>query len=140
MDWFEKARAAERLQDWDEAIALVGAHAECYSTDYLMHDNHLWHMDLLASAARFTELTELALSDVHARRRLNRALRDQGMEAVLRDRAKDGDRDALYVLVRLLCETDRVQEADQVIQDFGREDQYAHEIATGFRSPPGGAR
>ncbi|MGR6975084.1 hypothetical protein ACU639_36855 [Streptomyces cynarae] len=102
MEWFEQARAAEQLRDWDAAIALVSAHAECYSTDHYMHDNHLWHMDLLARAERFSELTELALTDVHARRRLNRSFRERGMEAALRSRAKDGDRDALYVLVRLL--------------------------------------
>ncbi|MFF0853272.1 hypothetical protein ACFYVM_19800 [Streptomyces sp. NPDC003280] len=140
MDWFEQARVAEQLRDWDAAIALVSAHAECYSTDHYMHDNHLWHMDLLARAERFSELTELALTDVHARRRLNRSLRDQGMEAVLRSRAKDGDRDALYVLVRLLCETNRAQEAHRAVQDCGPEDQYAHQIVARFRSPSSGTQ
>ncbi|MDI1459305.1 hypothetical protein ACWDU8_22400 [Streptomyces sp. NPDC003388] len=140
MDWFEQARVAEQLRDWDAAIALVSAHAECYSTDHDMHDNHLWHMDLLARAERFSELTELALTDVHARRRLNRSLRDQGMEAVLRSRAKDGDRDALYVLVRLLCETNRAQEAHRAVQDCGPEDQYAHQIVARFRSPSSGTQ
>ncbi|MFF4898211.1 hypothetical protein [Streptomyces sp. NPDC001068] len=135
MDWFEQARAAEQLRDWDAAITLVSAHAECYSSDHHMHGNHLWHMELLARAKRFTELTELGLTDVHARRRLNRSLRDQGMEAALRSRAKDRDPDALYVLVRLLCEANRVQEAHQVAQDFGPEDQYAHRIVARFRTP-----
>ncbi|MBT2369127.1 hypothetical protein J7E88_28380 [Streptomyces sp. ISL-10] len=123
------------LRDWEAAIALVSAHAECYSIDHCMHDNRLWHMDLLARAERFSELTELALTDVHTRRRLNRSLRDQGMEAVLRGRAKDRDRDALYVLVRLLCETNRVQEAHRAAQEFGPEDQHAHQIVARFRSP-----
>ncbi|MER8073636.1 hypothetical protein ABTZ59_35970 [Streptomyces sp. NPDC094034] len=140
MDWFEQARVAEQLGDWDAAIALVSAHAECYSTDHTLHNNHLWHMDLLARAKRFSELTELALTDVHARRRLNRSLRDQGMEAVLRSRAEDGDRDALYVLVRLLCETNRAQEAHRVVQDSGSEDQYAHQIVARFRSPSSDTR
>uniref|UniRef100_A0AAU3I8T3 Tetratricopeptide repeat protein n=1 Tax=Streptomyces sp. NBC_01393 TaxID=2903851 RepID=A0AAU3I8T3_9ACTN len=140
MEWFEQARAAEQLRDWDAAIALVGAHAECYSTDHYMHDNHLWHMDLLARAERFSELTELALTDVHARRRLNRSLRDRGTEAMLRSRAKDGDRDALYILVRLLCETHRAQEAHRAVQDFGPEDQHAHQIVARFRPPSSGAQ
>ncbi|MGY0070447.1 hypothetical protein ACWZEH_27435 [Streptomyces sp. QTS137] len=137
MDWFEQARAAEQLQDWDVAIALVSIHAECHSNDPDMHDNHLWHMDLLARAERVPELTERALTDVHARRRLNRSLRERGMEATLRNRAEDGDRGALYVLVRLLCETSRVQEARQAVQDIGPEDQYAHRIvARGYRNAP----
>jgi hypothetical protein len=48
----ERARAAKQLQDWDVAIALVGAHAECFSDDPDMHDNHVWHIDLLARAER----------------------------------------------------------------------------------------
>ncbi|WP_406477526.1 hypothetical protein [Streptomyces sp. NBC_01615] len=140
MEWFERARAAEQLRDWDAAIALVSARAECYSTDHYMHGNHLWHMDLLARAGRFSELTDLALTDVHARRRLNRSLREQGMEAALRGRAQDGDRDALYVFVRLLCETERAQEAHRAVQDLGPEDQYAHQIVARFRSPSSGAQ
>ncbi|MER6464160.1 hypothetical protein ABT278_27350 [Streptomyces sp. NPDC001228] len=140
MEWFEQARAAEQLRDWDAAIALVSTRAECYSTDHYMHGNHLWHLDLLARAEHFSELTELAVTDVHARRRLNRSLRERGMEAVLRSRAKDGDRDALHVLVRLLCETNRAQEAHRAVQGFGPEDQYAHQIVARFRSPSSGAQ
>ncbi|MEU5092072.1 hypothetical protein [Streptomyces sp. NPDC021356] len=128
MDWLERARAAEQLQEWDVAIALVSAHAECFSDDPDMHDKHLWHMDLLARAERIPELTERALTDSHARRRLDRSLRERGMEAALRDRAEDGDRDALYVLARLMCETGRVQESQKVVQDIGPDDQYAHQI------------
>lgn len=128
MDWLERARAAEQLQEWDVAIALVSAYAECFSDDPDMHDNHLWYMDLLARAERIPELTERALTDSHARRRLNRSLRERGMEAALRDRAEDGDRGALYVLVRLMSETGRVQEAQKVVQDIGPDDQYAHQI------------
>jgi hypothetical protein len=53
------------------------------------------------------------------------------MEAALRDRAEDGDRGALYVLVRLMCETGRVQEAQKVVADIGPEDQYARQIVAG---------
>ncbi|WP_189925427.1 hypothetical protein [Kitasatospora xanthocidica] len=130
MEWFEQAREAEQLRDWDTAITLVSARAECYSADSYAHDNHLWHMALLARAGRLAELTELALTDVHARRRLNASLRERGMEAELRMRAKGGDRGALYGLVRLLCETSRAQEANQAVQDLGREDQHAHQILT----------
>ncbi|WLQ69203.1 MULTISPECIES: hypothetical protein [Streptomyces] len=131
MDWLKRAWAAEQLQDWDEAIALVSAHAECFSHDPDIHDNHLWHMDLLARAERVPELTERALTDSHARRRLNRSLRERGMEAALRDRAEDGDCGALYILVRLMCETGRVQEAQKVVADIGPEDQYARQIVAG---------
>ncbi|MGI5254153.1 hypothetical protein [Actinacidiphila glaucinigra] len=123
MEWFEQVQAAEERRDWDAAIALVSAHAECYSTDWSRHDSHLWHMDLLVCAERFSELAERALTDVHARRRLNRGLRERGMEAALRNRAEAGDRDALYVLVRLLCETSGPQEADRAVQDLGPDDQ-----------------
>lgn len=140
VEWFEQVRAAERRRDWDAAIALVSARAECCSTDPYRHDNHLWHMDLLARAERLSELTERAVADVHARRRLNRSLRERGMEAALRDRAGDGDRGALYVLVRLLCETSRVQEAHRVAQDLGPDDQHAHQIMARFRSPSSGAQ
>ncbi|MET9881190.1 hypothetical protein ABZZ36_42445 [Actinacidiphila glaucinigra] len=122
MEWFEQAGAAEEARDWGAAIALVSAHAECYSRDHHMHDNHLWHMHLLVHAERFSELAELAVTDVHARRRLSSSLGERGMTAALRSRAEDGDRHALYVLVRLLCESDRVQEADRVAQDLGPED------------------
>ncbi|WP_372348336.1 hypothetical protein [Streptomyces sp. KL116D] len=77
MEWFEHASAAETAGDWDIAIDLVSARAECCSTDYNAHGNHLWHMDLLVRAQRLDELAERAGSDVHARRRLNRALRAQ---------------------------------------------------------------
>ncbi|MGI5254539.1 hypothetical protein [Actinacidiphila glaucinigra] len=133
MEWFEQVLAAEEARDWDTAIALVSAYAECFSGDHYRHDNHLWHMDLLVRAERFPELAELARTDVHARRRLNGSLGERGMRAALRSRAEDGDRHALYVLLRLLCETDRVQEARGVVQDLGPEDQYANEIVAGFR-------
>ncbi|MER5385125.1 hypothetical protein ABT040_33450 [Streptomyces sp. NPDC002688] len=135
MDWSEQAEAAVRHQDWDTAIALVSAHAECSSTDHHLHSNHLWHMDLLARADRLSELTERALTDVHARRRLNTTLRERGMETALHTRAADGDRGALYVLVRLLCETSRAREARQVVQDLGPEDEYAHRIVAQFEPP-----
>ncbi|MEV6163138.1 hypothetical protein AB0L71_14640 [Streptomyces sp. NPDC052052] len=131
MDWFEQARVAEQGQDWDVAIALVSAHAECFADDPCLHDNHLWHMDLLARAERIPELTERALTDVHAHRRLNRLLGERGMEAALRNRAEDGDRGALYVLVHLLCGTNRVQEAQQAIQEIDPENEYARQIVAG---------
>ncbi|MFD3584555.1 hypothetical protein [Streptomyces sp. NPDC058683] len=140
MEWFEQARAAEQVCDWDAAIALVSVHAECYSADSAAHDSHLWHLDLLVRAERRTELTELARTDVHARRRLNRSLRERGMEAALRNRAEDADRDALYVLVRLLCETGRAREAARVVQDLGPDDRHAHQIVAHFGSPPSAAR
>ncbi|MCT9006751.1 hypothetical protein ACWGKW_28360 [Streptomyces sp. NPDC054766] len=140
VEWFEQAQAAEQRRDWDAAIALVSAHAECYSTDPYRHNSHLWHMDLLARAERLPELTERALTDVHARRRLNTSLRERGMESALRNRAEDGDRGALYVLVRLLCETSRTKEAQRAVQDLGPDDQYAQQVVARFRSPSSGAQ
>ncbi|MFE1827936.1 hypothetical protein [Streptomyces yangpuensis] len=128
MEWFEEARAAEEGQDWDRAIALVSAHAECYSPNSRRHDSHLWHMDLLARAERLSELAELALTDVHARRKLNRALRERDMEAVLHRRAEGGDADALYVLLRLLGEAGRFQEARRAVQQIGPADAYAQQL------------
>lgn len=78
VEWCERVRVAEELRDWDTAIALVSAHAACYSADYNAHNNHLWHMDLLVRAERFAELADLARVDVHARRRLNAVLRGPG--------------------------------------------------------------
>ncbi|WP_051712047.1 hypothetical protein [Streptomyces sp. NRRL S-350] len=81
MEWFERAQEAERRQDWDAAIRLVSSHAECYSAGPYEHNSHLWHMNLPARAGRLAELGILARTDVHARRGLDRALRDRGKEA-----------------------------------------------------------
>ncbi|MDH6229226.1 hypothetical protein [Streptomyces sp. MJP52] len=135
MDRLEQARTAERLQQWDVAIALVSARAECYSDDPDAHDNHLWHMDLLARAGRLPELAERALTDVHARRSLNRSLGEQGRDAALRTRVENGDLGALYVLVRLLCGTNRMQEAWRAVQDIAPKNEYAHRIVAGARRP-----
>ncbi|MEV7525426.1 hypothetical protein [Streptomyces sp. NPDC091371] len=140
MDWYEQARTAEQLRDWDTAIALVSARAECYSADSYAHSRHLWHMDLLVSAERFTQLTALALTDVHARRRLNRALHERGMDTVLRRRAEDGDSGAQYHFVKLLCETGRLQEAGRAVHDLGPEDEYAHQLVAGFQTPASDTR
>lgn len=72
--WYEAACIAEELGDWDRAISLVSAVAECYSADHSRHNAHLWHMDLLARAGRHDELAALSENDVHARRRLDRLL------------------------------------------------------------------
>jgi hypothetical protein len=74
--WFERAKDAEERCNWDAAIALVSTHAECFSADFHAHDHHLWHLDLLARAGRMEEPATLGQSDPHARRRLNRLLRD----------------------------------------------------------------
>ncbi|MGW0779697.1 hypothetical protein [Streptomyces sp. NPDC002913] len=132
MTWFERARAAEEREDWDTAVLLVAGHAACYG-DAVEHDSHLWHMDLLVRAQRFAELTERALTDVHARRRLNRGLRDQGREAALRLRAAEGDKDALYVLLRSLCETGRAGDAEQVLQEIAPDNMYAQGIVADGR-------
>ncbi|MEV6106510.1 hypothetical protein AB0M28_17585 [Streptomyces sp. NPDC051940] len=134
MEWYEEARAAEERRDWDTAIELVSARAECYAADHVRHDAHLWHMDLLVRADRLPELVERGGTDVHARRRLNRALAGRGEAESLRARAADGDRGALYALVRLLCETGREAEAQRAVEELGPDDRYAHEIAADHRS------
>jgi hypothetical protein len=91
-------------------------------------------MDLLARSGQLVELTNLAGTDVHARRRLNRALRDRGEDAMLRERAETGDRDALYVLIRLLCGTGRIGRARQTIEEIDPQNQYAQEILAGFEA------
>ncbi|MGW2588745.1 hypothetical protein ACWCXC_00515 [Streptomyces sp. NPDC001515] len=132
MQWFEQAEEAERLRDWDTALTLVSARAECFSDDHSLHGNHLWHMDLLVAAGRFQELAELALTDAHARRRLNRGLRDRRLEPALRGRAEQGDPDALYVFLRLLCETDRVPEAHRTVRDIAPDNAYARGIVESY--------
>ncbi|WP_033221832.1 hypothetical protein [Kitasatospora phosalacinea] len=126
-----------RRGDWDTAIGLVSARAECYSTDYRAHDDHLRHMDLLVDAGRLEELERLARTDVHAGRRLNRTLRERGMAPELRARAADGDRGALYALVRLLGETGRAGEARQAVRELDPENRYAHGLLAGPRPPDG---
>ncbi len=136
--WPARAEQAQRLGDWDTAIALVSARAACHSPDYYAHDHHLWHLDLLARAGRLAELTRLARTDVHARRRLNTALRERGMDEALRGRAEDGDRGALYGLVRLLCESGRAGQARRAVHDLGPQDEHAHRILARFPGPEAG--
>ncbi|MEV7659500.1 hypothetical protein AB0O39_35710 [Streptomyces anulatus] len=83
-------------------------------------------MGLLVRAERFEHLTELALTDVHARQRLNRALHERGIDTTLRRRAKAGDSGALYHLVQLLCETAQFQEAHEAVDRLDPE----HETRT----------
>ncbi|MFB6557871.1 hypothetical protein ACFCYH_02995 [Streptomyces sp. NPDC056400] len=140
MEWHERAQAAEEIGNWDTAISLVSARAECYSADYQAHHNHLWHMDLLVRAERFDQLAELAVTDVHACRRLNKSLYERGMETELRNRAGDGDSGALYHLVRWLYGTGRPQEACRAVEDLGPEDEYAHQLLADLRTPASEAR
>ncbi|MEV0393532.1 hypothetical protein [Polymorphospora rubra] len=100
--WSQTARAAEERGDWDRAILVVSGVAECYSSDYARHDAHLWHMDLLARAGRRVELAALGRRDVHARRRLNRLLFEEGRAEELWQRARSGDGGARHLLGRLV--------------------------------------
>lgn len=104
--WAETARSPERRHAWDEAISLVELVAECDSRDYVCQDAHLWHMHLLAQAERFDELSELAESDRHARRRLDRALYAAGRYDDLRSRASRGDEYASLLFARVRSEPD----------------------------------
>ncbi|MFI6940136.1 hypothetical protein ACIBI4_12755 [Streptomyces sp. NPDC050418] len=134
MTWYEDAQEAERRADWETAITLVSAHAVCFSADHYEHSHHLWHMDLLVLADRLAELEALAPKDAHARRRLNRALRDRGLETPLRARAEAGDRDALNVLVRMLCKAGRVGQARAVVDGMASDYGYAHEVVSAYES------
>ncbi|MFI6645419.1 hypothetical protein [Streptomyces sp. NPDC050504] len=137
MEWREQVQEAEQSGDWDAAISLVSARAECYSSVFHAHDNHLWHMDLLIRAERFDQLTKLALTDVHARRRLNRSLHERGMDTALRHRAEAGDSSALYHLVKLLCERDQFQEAHETVERLDPENAYAHRLVAEFQTASG---
>ena len=72
------AEAAEGRGDWAVAIAMVSGFSECYSRDHYRHNAHLWHMELLVQAGLLNELAELAKTDVHARRRLDRFSYEDG--------------------------------------------------------------
>ncbi|GGN63676.1 hypothetical protein GCM10010112_23140 [Actinoplanes lobatus] len=123
------AEAAEARGDWDAAIAEVSQFAECYSPDYHRHHAHLWHMDLLAKAGRLHELADLAENDVHARRRLDRFLFEEGRDSDLRQRAERGDKTALYLLVRLLRGQGKYGAATQAVLDIDEPNSYAAELA-----------
>ncbi|GAA2594810.1 hypothetical protein GCM10010435_87290 [Winogradskya consettensis] len=126
-----EATAAEAREDWAAAIALVSAVAECYSEDYMRHNAHLWHVDLLVRAGLLHELTRFAGTDKHARRRLARFLYDEGRADDLRERAATGDKAALYPLIRLLRARGEHEAAEQVAAELAPADSYARELAGG---------
>jgi hypothetical protein len=128
-NWAEAIRAAEQRAEWDAAISVVSGVAECYSHDPDRHAAHLRHMDLLAKAGRLDELAVLGETDVHARRRLDRFLFDQGRDDELRQRARHGDRTALYLLVRLLRQRGEQAAARQAVADIDATDAYAWKLA-----------
>jgi hypothetical protein len=123
------AQEAEARGDWATAIALVSEYAECYGHDYHRHNAHLWHMNLLVKAGLLDEVLERAEHDVHARRRLNQFLFDNGRDDELRQRAQRGDRTALYHLVRLLHARGEHAAAMQAATDIDPTDTYAAELA-----------
>jgi hypothetical protein len=86
-------------------------------------------MDLLAMAGRLEELAARGTTDVHARRRLDRFLYEQGRDGDLRHRARHGDRYALYMLVRLLRERGDQAAARQAVVDIDATDAYASKLA-----------
>ncbi|MFD0974380.1 hypothetical protein [Plantactinospora endophytica] len=130
------AEAAEARDDWATAIATVSEFAQCYSRDPHRHNAHLWHMDLLVKAGLLRELVDRAEIDVHARRRLDRFLYEEGRDGELRERAQRGDKSALYFLVRLLSERDGYAAAMRAVSDIDMTDTYAIEVA--HRAPANG--
>ncbi|MFJ9608494.1 hypothetical protein ACIRS1_19375 [Kitasatospora sp. NPDC101176] len=125
MGWYGQAQTAEQRGDHDTAIAPVSAQAVCFSPDPHEHNCHLWHLVLLGDAGRFGELAELAVTDVHARRQLNRTLQERGMSGALLARAEDGDRGALYGLVRLSGGSGRARAASARFATSPPDDEYA---------------
>ncbi|WP_433393056.1 hypothetical protein [Micromonospora sp. KLBMP9576] len=123
------AEAAEARGDWAMAIAMVARFSECYSHDHYRHNAHLWHMELLVKAGLLHELAERAKTDVHARRRLDRLLYEEGRDGELRQRARRGDKTALYFLVRLLRARGEQTAAQQAVVDIDPADTYAIELA-----------
>ncbi|MEU2036691.1 hypothetical protein [Nocardia amamiensis] len=81
-------------------------------------------------AGRIDELATLAETDVHARRRLDRFLYENGCDGDLRQRAQRGDKAALYFLVKLLRRRGEQTAAQQVVDEIDPADQYALELAT----------
>ncbi|MEU1983946.1 hypothetical protein [Nocardia sp. NPDC019395] len=129
-NWDEVASSAEARQDWDTAIYAVSTYAECYSPDHTRHRAHLWHMDLLAQAGRLDELAALGGTDKHARRKLDRFLYENGRDSDLRLRARNGDKSALYYLLRLLRQRGEHAAAEQAAADIDADNEYARHIAT----------
>ncbi|MEV5646791.1 hypothetical protein AB0L57_00945 [Nocardia sp. NPDC052254] len=128
-NWFEAAVAAEARRDWDAAISAVEAVEECYSVAPERHDAHLWHMDLLVKARYLDELAARSETDVHARRRLDRFLYEDGRDRDLRQRALHGDKQALYFLVRLLRQRGDEAAARRAVAEIDGTDGYALELA-----------
>ena len=110
---------------------MVSGYTECYSYDHHRHNAHLWHMNLLVKAGLLDELAERAEHDVHARRRLDRLLSEDGRDDELRQRAQHGDKTALYHLVRLLRMRGEHEAAVQAATDIDPTDTYAAELARG---------
>jgi hypothetical protein len=127
--WAAAVRAAENRGDWDEAISMISSVAECFSLDYVRHDAHLWHMDLLAEAGRLDELAMRGETDTHARRRLDRLFYEEDRDDELRRRAQHGDKTALYLLVRLLRRRGEDTAAVQAVTAIDETDAYALKLA-----------
>ncbi|MEH1129510.1 hypothetical protein [Micromonospora sp. CPCC 206061] len=123
------AEAAEAHGDWATAIAMVSGFAECYSRDHHRHNAHMWHMELLVKAGFLHELAEHAKTDVHAQRRLDRYLYEEGRDSELRQRGQRGDKTALYFLVRLLRARGEQTAAQQAVADIDPTDAFAIELA-----------
>lgn len=120
---------AEARGDWIAAIAAARRIAECYSHDHYRHSAHLRHMHLLTKAGLLDELTELAKTDVHARRSLDKHFYETGRDAELRDRAEHGDEYALYLLVRLLRSRGDQAGARRAVDDIAPTNAYARRLA-----------
>ncbi|WP_407567186.1 hypothetical protein [Polymorphospora sp. A560] len=80
-------------------------------------------------AGLLDELADLAETDVHARRQLDRFLYEEGRDVELRRRAERGDKTALYFLVRLLRAQGEQMVAQQAVADIDATDIHAIELA-----------
>jgi hypothetical protein len=123
--WIAAAREAEERGDWDKAISIVSAVADIKSPDDNIAQAHFWHIVLLARAGRLDELAELAKSDGFARRQLDIRLREDGNIDELGRRAREGDKFALYQLLRLLRARGDKVAAERLVNEVDSTNAYA---------------
>ncbi|BEL06454.1 hypothetical protein Q0Z83_046450 [Actinoplanes sichuanensis] len=104
--------------------------------NHAVYEAKLGRLDALARSGRLDELTALAETDHQARRRLDRQLHQEGRADELRARAVDGDRTALYLLIRILRDRDEDDAARRVVQELAPDNVSARELAYGPKPGP----
>jgi hypothetical protein len=142
---FSTLRAADRAVERGEHTSAIELYASVRaelsaasrpaasdeSRSRALHEANLGYLDALARAGRLDELAALAETDATARRRLDRQLHHEGRADALRARAADGDRTALYLLVRLLRARNEDDAARQAVEDVAPDNEHARRLAYG---------